>query len=100
MAVTVERALRVAVGGVIAREVPDDECLVARSGKEHVRAAKASATRPSLDCQPLIDELCIGLNVDPGYEELALVEEEWNVVQKVVDWLDVSDWLSLLGTSI
>lgn len=38
--VTVEAALGVAVAGLIAGQVPDDEGLVARSGKEHVGALK------------------------------------------------------------
>jgi len=36
--VAVERALRVAVGGLVAGQVPDDEGLVAGGREEHVRA--------------------------------------------------------------
>lgn len=36
--VTVEAALGVAVAGLVAGQVPDDEGLVARSGEEHVGA--------------------------------------------------------------
>jgi len=36
--VTVEASLRVAVGGLVAGQVPDDESLVARAREEHVRA--------------------------------------------------------------
>ena len=38
MRVTVETALGVSVGGVVAGQVPDDQGLVARSGKKHVGA--------------------------------------------------------------
>ena len=39
VAVAVEGALGVAVGGFVASEVPDDERLVARGREKHVRAA-------------------------------------------------------------
>ena len=35
--VAVQRALRVAVRGIVTGQVPDDERLVARAGEEHVR---------------------------------------------------------------
>lgn len=38
MGVSVERALGVTVLGLVAGEVPNDESLVARSGKKHVGA--------------------------------------------------------------
>ena len=50
----VQRALWVAVGGVIAGEVPDDEGLVAGAGEEHVGAAKLS-----MDLSPVTVHQCI-----------------------------------------
>ena len=35
---TVETSLWVAVGGFVARQVPDDQSLVTASGEEHIRA--------------------------------------------------------------
>jgi hypothetical protein len=35
---TVETSLRIAVGGFVARQVPDDQSLVTAGGKKHIRA--------------------------------------------------------------
>ena len=45
--VTVEAALGVAVGLLVAGEVPDDERLVARTGQKHVRAVRRLASNCS-----------------------------------------------------
>jgi hypothetical protein len=43
--VAVEAAFGVAVRRLVARQVPDDERLVARAREEHVRAARMSVSR-------------------------------------------------------
>lgn len=43
MGVAVEAALGIAVRGLVAGQVPDDERLVARAGEEHVRAGRCQS---------------------------------------------------------
>ena len=38
----------------------------------------------------LIDELCHGADADPGYQALAMADEEWLVIAKIVEFLEVS----------
>lgn len=55
--VSLEGALWVSVGGLIAGQVPDDEGLVAGSGQEHVWAAEKSWSASSFEGEVVLD-LC------------------------------------------
>ena len=48
MGVTVERSLRVAVLGLVAGQVPDDEGLVTATGQEHVGAVEEGKSEVSI----------------------------------------------------